>query len=216
MAGWYVVQEGDCLSSLAKQARLASWKKIYYHPDNADFRTLRPDPNVILPGDQIFIPDPEISDSPAATEKRHPYVVKKEPTKLRIVMADEDNQPYANCRYRLRVNAQLYEGTTDSQGLISEEIDAASQIGELTVWWAEAPALHCKWNLQIGHLDPVEHVKGVQGRLNNLGYNSGPVDGIVGPITTGAVRRFQEKWGLDVDGIAGPITKAKLKEVHGC
>jgi len=216
MAGWYTVQEGDCLSSLAQKARLASWKKIYFHANNADFRTLRPDPNVILPDDRLFIPDPDLTPDPADTDKRHPYVVKKDPTTLRIVMADEDNTPYANCPYRLRVAGAQIEGTTDDTGLITEEIDAAAQTGELTVWWAEAPALHCKWNLQLGHLDPVEHVKGVQARLNNLAYNSGPVDGIVGPLTRGATRRFQEKWGLAVDGIAGPITKAKLKEIHGC
>jgi peptidoglycan hydrolase-like protein with peptidoglycan-binding domain len=57
---------------------------------------------------------------------------------------------------------------------------------------------------------------GVQARLNNLGYNTGPVDGIQGPRTTEAIREFQEKYGLKVDGVVGPITRGKLVEVHRC
>jgi N-acetylmuramoyl-L-alanine amidase len=70
--------------------------------------------------------------------------------------------------------------------------------------------------VNIGHLDPINQMSGIQGRLNNLGYNSGPVDGIRGPITTAAVKAFQKKHKLAVDGIPGPITQGKLKEVHGC
>lgn len=38
----------------------------------------------------------------------------------------------------------------------------------------------------------------VQERLNSKGYNSGAVDGIVGPITYGAINRFQRDNGLKV------------------
>jgi peptidoglycan hydrolase-like protein with peptidoglycan-binding domain len=62
----------------------------------------------------------------------------------------------------------------------------------------------------------MEEVTGVQARLANLGFSPGPVDGIQGELTAGAIRRFQRAYGLTVDGIAGPQTRAKLKEVHGC
>jgi N-acetylmuramoyl-L-alanine amidase len=70
--------------------------------------------------------------------------------------------------------------------------------------------------LQIGHLDPVEETTGIQGRLNNLGFDCGEVDGIIGPQTEAAVRAFQDEHSLEADGIPGPKTQAKLKEVHGC
>ena len=63
----------------------------------------------------------------------------------------------------------------------------------------------------------------IQRSLNDAGFDSGPEDDIYGPITTAAVRRFQEycrdhKNGPDprvidsgpVDGICGPLTKAAL------
>jgi hypothetical protein len=39
-----------------------------------------------------------------------------------------------------------------------------------------------------------------QSQLNALGYSAGPVDGVVGPRTRAAIRRFQADAGLPVDG----------------
>ena len=46
--------------------------------------------------------------------------------------------------------------------------------------------------------------------LAALGYYAGPVDGIRGPKTIGAVKAFQSDNGLVVDGIVGPKTLAAL------
>lgn len=46
----------------------------------------------------------------------------------------------------------------------------------------------------------------MQTLLNELGYNAGRVDGIFGPGTEAAVKRFQATHGLAVDGIVGPQT----------
>ena len=56
-------------------------------------------------------------------------------------------------------------------------------------------------------------VRGLQLRLRRDGYSPGPIDGRYGPLTTGAVRRFQAAHGLGVDGIAGPRTFRELKIV---
>jgi peptidoglycan hydrolase-like protein with peptidoglycan-binding domain len=53
-------------------------------------------------------------------------------------------------------------------------------------------------------------VRGLQARLRNLGHEPGPVDGLLGPLTEGAVLRFQRARGLAVDGVVGPQTKASL------
>lgn len=49
-------------------------------------------------------------------------------------------------------------------------------------------------------------VERIQARLNELGYNSGPVDGRFGPVTDRAVRAFQAHSAPPVDGVVGPIT----------
>lgn len=47
---------------------------------------------------------------------------------------------------------------------------------------------------------PIAEVREVQGRLRAMGYNPGPVDGIVGPLTENAAQQYQRKRGLDVTG----------------
>ena len=49
-----------------------------------------------------------------------------------------------------------------------------------------------------------------QDALNNLGYNTGGLDGIFGTKTNNSVREFQRRNGLSVDGIVGPITWRNL------
>jgi peptidoglycan hydrolase-like protein with peptidoglycan-binding domain/tetratricopeptide (TPR) repeat protein len=53
-------------------------------------------------------------------------------------------------------------------------------------------------------------VRTLQRRLAAAGYPPGPIDGRYGPLTEGAVIRFQAANGLWVDGIAGPRTLAAL------
>lgn len=61
-----------------------------------------------------------------------------------------------------------------------------------------------------------EFLTGVQFRLNALGFASGPVDGIMGPLTRGATMRFQRaNPPLRVDGIPGPRTQAALVSACG-
>lgn len=50
----------------------------------------------------------------------------------------------------------------------------------------------------------------VQRRLNALGFNAGPEDGIRGAKTIAAVRAFQKSKRLVVDGLVGPKTAGKL------
>lgn len=58
--------------------------------------------------------------------------------------------------------------------------------------------------------DEKEAIKELQKRLNDMGYDAGPVDGIYGRKTVEAVKQFQKDYGLKVDGDAGPNTIAEL------
>jgi peptidoglycan hydrolase-like protein with peptidoglycan-binding domain len=51
----------------------------------------------------------------------------------------------------------------------------------------------------------------LQRRLLRLGYGPGPVDGLYGPLTAGAVTRLQAANRVAVDGIAGPVTQKVLR-----
>lgn len=53
-------------------------------------------------------------------------------------------------------------------------------------------------------------IKEVQTRLKKWGYYTGSVDGINGPKTISAVKKFQKKYGLTQDGVVGPLTAKKM------
>ena len=57
---------------------------------------------------------------------------------------------------------------------------------------------------------PALQAAGLQVALRHTGHYRGAVDGVAGPQTRDAVRRFQRANGLAVDGVAGPRTRAAL------
>jgi hypothetical protein len=94
MGTQYVVKAGDCLSSIAFAHGLF-WDTVWNHPDNGELKKLRKDPNVLLAGDVVFIPDRQPKEVAVATGKQHNFVVRSNPTKLllRIMESKPDAPP---------------------------------------------------------------------------------------------------------------------------
>ena len=220
MASIHIVEQGEYLSSIAKQYHFTDYRRIYDHPENAEFKRKRPNPNVIFPGDELFIPDLEERLEARSTEKRHFFRLKGPKLLLRIIVKDDEGHPFADAAYTLRVEDEIYKGTTNRNGLLQHEIPIGAVSGELTL---ERNKL--TWPLQIGHLDPVDEVivnkaiiSGIQARLNNLGFVCGPVDGILGPKTITAIRAFQKDVlkRAEPDGEPDKATRDRLISEHGC
>lgn len=55
-----------------------------------------------------------------------------------------------------------------------------------------------------------EQVIALQERLNEKGYDSGPVDGLPGPMTRSAIRRFQQERGMVADGYPSETVLSEL------
>jgi N-acetylmuramoyl-L-alanine amidase len=208
MATEHVVQTGDCLSSIAAQYGFKDYRTIYNHPSNASFKSKRPNPNIIYPGDVVIIPDFDPKQETAATDQTHCFVTQRSGSYIALVV-QRDGEPLANARYELTVDSQVFTGTTDSSGLLRHPIEANASRGLLKIL---DPVF--EWDLEIGALDPVTETSGVQARLNNLGFPCGAVDGLFGPRTRGALRQFQARNNLTPNGTVDSATKSALTRVH--
>jgi len=210
----YSVQQGDTLAKIAERASLASWKRIYDHANNAEFRQNRPDPNLIYPGDVVYVPDREDRDESSSTDANHQFLYKRPKQVLRVAVEDMDGKRLASQPYQLWVDGEQSTGSTDGEGIIEKEIPVKASQGMLKVG-------DYQWNLGIGHLNqmdantPDQGISGAQGRLLNLGYPVGPVDGICGPQTKASLRYFQADEHLPETSELDAATRAKLIEVHG-
>lgn len=57
-------------------------------------------------------------------------------------------------------------------------------------------------------------VQTMQRQLNELGYDAGAPDGLIGPRTQSALRRFQASRGLPADGYPAPSVLARVESAH--
>lgn len=213
----HIVSQGEHLPSIAKRYGFSDWKTIYDHPKNKDLKDKRPNPNILYPGDQVFIPKKEFKQSDIQSGKKFTIKMKSLVAKLAIVMKKEDEKPFANVKYKIKIGERTTNGSTDGDGKITMEVDPDVTDIDLTLLLDEKdPEATVRRRLKVGYLDPIDEITGMQARLNNLGYQAGSIPDANDPRFRSAVEEFQCDHKLKVDGVCGPKTQAKLKEVHGC
>jgi len=203
----YIVKQGDCLSSIAAKYGLF-WEKIWNHPKNAQLREKRKDPYILYPGDVIFIPEKEDKEEAAATGQKHRFRRKGIPEKLELILCLE-GEPRRNEDYELQIDGKLIRGKTDGQGKVSISIPPGTRQGKLILIKTGE-----EFNLDLGHLDPITEITGVQARLANLGFDV-EVSGKWDERSKEALRQFQKSNNLNPTGEVDETTRNKLKEVHG-
>jgi len=208
----HIVKQGDCIESIAFEKGFF-WETIWNLPENAELKLERKDPNVLLAGDQVFIPDKREKTDVCATEQRHRFRRKGVPSMLRIVLEDEERKPRTGVQYTLEIDGQLFSGETDAEGRLQHPMPPDAKGGKLIIGTGDDQEEH---ELQLGNIDPITEISGVQARLNNLGFDCGEVDGVLNAKTRTAVERFQQEYSLPVSGEIDQETRENLKQVYGC
>jgi N-acetylmuramoyl-L-alanine amidase len=211
MSSSHTVKQGEHLSGIAQNYGFRNYEVIWNHPNNADLKKKRVNPNVLYPGDVLYIPDKVQKSHPVPTTAVHVFKVTVPTLKLSVIVRDRAGKPLPNTDCELEVEGEKYKLKTDANGLLEKPIPATAAAGTLRV-----PDLDLESPVQIGHLDPVDEKSGLAGRLQNLGYYRGDLEKVDDEELDSAVQEFQCDYGLTVDGVAGPKTQAKLKEIHGC
>jgi hypothetical protein len=207
MAATHIVQQGEYLAQIAEKYGFRSGRPIWEHAGNQALRKLRQNPNVLLPGDSIFIPDIAPKNVSVSTDKKHVFVTSSEKLMLRLRVRDFDDQPLRNTVCEIEVDGSLHKLQTNGEGLVELQIAKTAREGKLTV-----PALDFQVPLKIGYLDPHDAESGWIGRLRNLGYlfEADDPDSI-----SDAIEEFQCDQKLAVNGKPDAATQNKLKELHG-
>ncbi|NLF32590.1 MAG: LysM peptidoglycan-binding domain-containing protein [Planctomycetes bacterium] len=200
----HTVRQGECLSSISDRYGFF-WETLWNHADNARLKRERGEPNVLMPGDVVAIPDKRKGSVSAATGQRHRFRLKGVPAKLRIRLLIDD-EPRANEPYTLMIDDTFAaRGTTDGDGTVEQSIPPGARTGRLIVGEGDHEDVY---ELRLGALDPLDADAGVRGRLANLGYD-------IAAGLEGAIRAFQEAEGLDATGTMDAATGTRLKERFG-
>lgn len=239
----YEITQGDCIDSVALRYGFFP-DTLWNHGANTELKNLRKDPNVLFPGDKLFIPDLQIREVDKATEKRHRFRRKGIPAKLHLrflkpkdppppkdepdAASDDSNyvdpdpaadakqemEPIANAAFRLDV-----DGAEITRGQTDGDGRVKVSIppdavSGLFTFYPGTPEERLI-PLSLGEMDPVETIIGARKRLSNLGYHCSLEDGIT-PEFKDVVASFQRDNGLEAKGELNDETKNKLKEKHGC
>jgi hypothetical protein len=79
----YEIGPGDCINSVALRHGFFP-DTLWNHGSNAELKERRKDPNVLMTGDKLVIPDIKIKELDKATEKKHRFRRKGVPAKLHL------------------------------------------------------------------------------------------------------------------------------------
>jgi N-acetylmuramoyl-L-alanine amidase len=191
----HVVKQGETLASIAALNGFSDFKPIFSHPDNAELRKKRKDPNILFPGDIVAIPAarPKTVVKPSGAVAT--FVLASTQLRLELRMLDPFDKPLAEKSCELRNDALGPDGKptgsiigsdlkTDDKGRTGANIAPSVVDAELKVFATvplpfpipKPPTIE-KYDLIVGGLDPVVERSGLRGRLNNLGYFAGLGDG---------------------------------------
>ena len=182
MAKTHVVKQGETLSSIALENGFRTFRTIFEHPSNAALRANR-DPHVLLPGDEVFIPDLIVASVARSTGVLHKFVVLTARLLLRLRLLDVNGRALANtaCDVGLESGSQPEIEITDGDGVFQKPVSAQVRKGEVVAHLQSTPKKDAppppertvKFDLRIGSLNPEFKLSGQQARLNNLGYFAG-------------------------------------------
>lgn len=215
----HIVQQGEHLLGLA--ARMGFDADTVWNDDaNRELREQRPDPQVLAPGDVLYVPEPE---SPARlsieprTENR--YTAQVERLEVALRLAEDADHPVAGEPFAVEGLTCTVEGTTDADGVLRFSVPAHTRQVVLVL-----PDREDRRVLRLGHLEPADTARGARQRLVGLGHlvDERAFDATAPETRPGedraglaeALAAFQRARGLEETGQLDPETTQALRDEH--
>lgn len=219
----HTVALGETIRSIAYSYGIPDWRSVYQHFRNADLRRRRPDPDILHPGDHVWLEQPEepatpYPGAPVTCRTGATYTFLAPPlVPIEVRMIDRLGEPHADRRFELVAGGNTTAGTTDSEGAVRASVPLDVRSAQLRVWiHDDDPDDEPGWQvtLDLNATRAADTLEGVQSRLANLGYYLGPIDGEERQSLRDAVEQFQRDQGLSVTGEVDDKLKRALADAH--
>ena len=216
----YIVGRGEDLQSIA--ARLGfDPEEVWNASENQGLRELRDNPQVLAPGDVLYVPDVEETELALRAKTTNEYTADIEYVEVNLARSAGGGEARANEPYEVHGLREVVRGNADGEGRIPLEVPA--HVRTLHVYF---PEQRSSARVRLGHLDPPTEASGIRARLFNLGYlASGDVLGpryapnrspaAAAAELRAAVEHFQEDAGLEVTGELDQQTCTAIRDRHG-
>lgn len=211
MTGNYIAKHGDCITSIADEHGFF-WGTVWEHEKNKELREKRKDPNTLVEGDIVFIPEKRKKQEEIETGKTHTFNKKGVPALFRVQLL-ENEEFLADLDFELNVKSksgnETHHGTTTAEGIVEAWIPTNAISAMLYV----GPERD-EYSLDFGVLPPIDEIAGIQVRLQNLGFFESELTAQVDEATAEAISAFQQRFNLTVSGEPDQELKDMLLSVH--
>jgi len=214
----YIVRQGDYLAKLAFVHGFDA-DEVWNDPKNEDVKKLRPDPNILAPGDIVYLPEKKEGEGlPIEKGTENSYAATVPKVSFSILLKNPDGSPIASRNYWIEGLGETMKGTTDVDGKLSFEVPVL--VRELDFHVEGDRVIR---RLMFGGVDPHQETSGVRQRLSALGY--GPPGALSATTPPGepdedslsaSIRCFQSDHGLEPTGQVDDATSAALRDAFGC
>ena len=212
----YLIWQGDYLTKLAHTMGFDGMS-MWNHPRNKPLREKRQQPDMLHPGDILWIPDhPDFKQLNVHMGASNRYVARipKKPVELRLQVGGEPlpKEPYVI----LGLGPDPLEGATDENGFLKTQVQVHVREIEVIL-----PRKNVTLRLRIGDMDPVDTISGLRKRLLHLGFYQPTQVGIEnadaedGEALIAALKAFQASKNLPATGKLDEDTRKALESAHG-
>jgi hypothetical protein len=224
----YIVRRSDHLTKLALRFGFSA-DEVWSHPRNAELKAKRRNPNILCPGDVLWIPDEARLPLPLDVGAANAYVASVPEVTVRLTLRDAAGVPLRGRKYVAVGPGTRVEGEVGTEGLVEIPMDAHVEEILLAVEGEDA-----QWRLLVGQLDPHDEASGAEQRLLSLSgggalaldryWRPARADEAAAPAPLECPERrlalsvlaFQRARGLDATGDVDDGTRAKLRSEFGC
>jgi hypothetical protein len=217
----YVVRQGDYLTAVAHRHD-TTVDEIWGLPENAKLVANRPNPEILAPGDLLYLPSPNPRWQSLTVGATNVLNASVPVVTLRVVLVDAEGSPLAGKAVTTTPTLGVDPLSTDGAGLLELQVPILYKVVTVVVTETQQ-----HFALRVGTLDPHDADTGVLSRLRHMGHVGEELNFVgmrphlrnldaQGLSLSAAVRSFQAGRGDEPTGDIDDQLRADIRDAHGC